>query len=292
MKLKRFFINLACGAAIGVGIIIPGVSGGTIAVILKIYDRLIDALGNLRKNFKANILFILNILLGAAIGFAAMYFPLKWALEHAPFPTCMLFAGLMLGSLPQVFKDGLKSGFKKISLLSVIIPFAAVIGICFINIFVSAGNADLSANMTVGGYFAVAGVAVLASCALVIPGVSGSMLLMILGYYAPVLGLISGIFTDFAHSALVLAIFAAGLVIGFFTIAKLMKWFLSRFPRGTHWAIAGFVAGSIPGILIVFDYSSSPLGTAHILVGCVLLALGAVAAYALTAYSVKKSESI
>lgn len=288
MKLKRFFINLAYGAAIGVGMIIPGVSGGTIAVILKIYDKLIEALGDLKKNFKANIGFIFNILLGAALGFAIMFFPLKFALDRAPFPTCMLFAGLMLGSLPKLFKDGQSYGFLKINILSVIIPFAAVIAISVINIFVSAGNADLSANMPVGGYFAVAGVAMVASCALVIPGVSGSMLLMILGYYKPVLGLISSLSSDFIHSAIVLMIFAAGLVIGFFSIAKLMKFLLRRFPRGTRWAIIGFVAASVPSILIVFDYTSQ-LNSIQIAAGCILLALGAVSAYALTAYAEKKS---
>lgn len=287
MKIKRFFINLACGAAIGVGMIIPGVSGGTIAVILKIYDKLIDALGNLKKNFKKNILFILNILLGAAAGFAVMYFPLKWALEHAPFATTSLFAGLMLGSLPNLFKDGKKLGFKKLNILSAIIPFAAVIGLCALNLLITAGDADLSAGMPVWRYIAVFCVAMLASCALVIPGVSGSMLLMILGYYSPVLGLIGALTTDFAHSALVLVLFSAGLIIGFFSIAKFMKLMLSRFPRGTHWAIIGFVAGSIPALFIVFDYSIN-LNATNIAVGCILLAFGAIAAYALSAYAEEK----
>lgn len=291
MEVKTFFKNLSFGAVIGVAMIIPGVSGGTIAVLLNIYDKLINALGNLRKDFKANVLFLLPILLGMALAFAAMYFPLKYALAYAPFPTVMLFVGLMVGSLPKLFKDSRAFGFKKCNLYSILLPFAAIIVICVLKLFVSAGAADLSADMPIWGYFAVIGVAMLASCALVIPGVSGSMLLMILGYYAPVLGLISGIFTDFWHSALVLALFAAGLIIGFFSIAKLMKFFLERFPCGTRWAIIGFVLGSIPAIFIVFDYAAAPMNGLQIAAGVILCLAGIMSSYALTAYVESKMKA-
>lgn len=289
MSVKGFFKNLACGAAIGIGMIIPGVSGGTVAVLLKVYDKLIDALGNLKNNFKANAGFLANILLGAAAGFLAAYFPLEWALQKAPLPTVMLFAGLMAGSLPKLFSDSRAGGFAKINALSAAVPFAAVLLISFAGAYFSLGEADLSAAMPVWGYFAVAGIAALASCALVIPGISGSMLLMILGYYNPVLGLIGGLKTDFGHCLAVLALFAAGIIIGFFSVAKLMKFLLVRFPRGTRWAIFGFVLASLPAVFIVFDYSSAPLGGVHIAAGCILFALGALGAFALSAYADKKT---
>lgn len=285
MRFKNFIKNLSCGAVIGAAMIIPGVSGGTVAVLLNIYDRLINALGNMRKDFKVNVAFLLPILLGLALAFAAMYFPLAFALKRAPFPTVMLFVGLMVGSFPKLFKDSRAFGLKKLNTCSVFLPFAAIIAICVLKLFVNAGEADLSAHMPIWGYFAVMGVAMLASCALVIPGVSGSMLLMIFGYYAPVLGLLSGIFADFWHSTFVLALFAIGLIVGFFSIAKLMKFFLKHYPRGTRWAIVGFVFGSIPAIFIVFDYSTAPMNGLQIAAGVILCALGAVATYALTAYA-------
>lgn len=282
---------MACGAAIGVAMIIPGVSGGTVAVLLNIYDKLIDALGNLRRNFKENILFLIPILLGAVLAFAAMYFPLDYALRYAPLPTVLLFAGLMAGSVPKLFKDCRANGFEKLNTFSVILPFLAIIGICVSKLFFAAGSANLSAGMPVWGYFALVAVAMLASCALVVPGVSGSMLLIILGYYDSIFAVVRTLSGDFWHAALVLALFAAGLVIGFFSIAKLMKLFLSRFPRGTHWAILGFVLGSIPAIFIVFDYANAPLDAVHIAIGCILFALGAIATYALTAYLEHKSKT-
>lgn len=281
---------MACGAAIGVGMIIPGVSGGTIAVILNIYEKIIDSLNNLRKRFKESFLFLLPVALGAVAAFAAAFFPLKAALERAPFPTVMLFAGLMAGTFPDLLKNCRTFGFKKSNIPSVILPAAVIFGICVLQNFVAAGDANLGADMPVWGYFALPGVAMIASCALVVPGVSGSMILMILGYYQPLLGLISAIFTDFGHSALALGLFALGLVVGFFSIAKLMKILLDKFPRGTHWAILSFVGASIPAILIVFDYSA-PLDAVQISVGIILALAGGIGSYALTAFAANKKDN-
>lgn len=279
---------MLCGALMGVAMIIPGVSGGTVAVLLDLYDGLIESVSGLKRHFKESVLFLLPLIIGAAAAIAAMYFPILFAREHAPFPTVMLFAGLMAGSLPKLFKDSGRRGFKKINVLSVTLPVFIIIGICLVNRFFTAGDADLSPEMPVWGYFAVLGVAALASCAMVVPGVSGSMLLMILGYYYPILALVKNIFTSFWHTAAVFALFAAGFIIGIFTIAKLMKLFLEKYPRGTHWAIAGFVIGSVPAIFIVFDYAGAPMGAGQILAGVVACVLGAALTYALTCLYEKK----
>lgn len=118
MKAREFLINVAKGAAIGIAMIIPGVSGGTLAVMLKIYDKIIASISGLRKHFKESVLFLLPIVIGAVLAFAAAYFPLTLALEHYPFPTMLLFAGLMAGSLPKLFKDCKVTGFKKLTLRS------------------------------------------------------------------------------------------------------------------------------------------------------------------------------
>ena len=85
----------------------------------------------------------------------------------------------------------------------------------------------------------------MASCTLVIPGVSGSMFLLIIGYYHPIFNTISQIKTNPGHSIIVLMIFAIGLLVGFFTIAKIMKVLLEKYPRATYWAIVSFVIGSV-----------------------------------------------
>lgn len=293
MNAKQFFLNTARGAAVGVAMIIPGVSGGTLAVLLNIYDKLIDAVNSLRTEFKQSVLFLLPVALGAVIAVCAAYFPLKLALDKAPLATVLAFAGLMCGSLPKTLKDAVKKGFKKINIISVLIPFAAVIAICFLP---GLGDADLSSSMPAYGYFLLILIGMLGSCALVIPGVSGSMLLLIFGYYNSILDTVSALKGSFGHSLLVLALFAAGVVIGFFSIAKLMKLFMVKFPRGTVWAIIGFVVGSVPAILITFpqnfkkELAATPLDGVQIAVGAILFIAGMLAAYTFTAYAESRKK--
>ena len=294
MKIKNFFLDAAKGAAIGVAMIIPGVSGGTLAVLLKIYDKLISAISNIFKDFKNSIKILLPILLGAVVAVVAAYFPLKFALKHAPFPTVMLFAGLMVGSCPKMIRDGIKLGFKKLDILSFLLPLLLVIGICFIP---NLGSADLSASMPIYGYFLLILIGMIASCALVVPGVSGSFLLLIFGYYNEILDTVSLLKTDFGHSILVLLTFAVGIIVGFFSIAKLMKYLLNKFPRATNWAIIGFVIGSIPAIFITYkgnfpDFVYSSLGAAHIAAGCVLCVLGIIGTFTITSFIQNKSSQL
>lgn len=282
MKVKEFFKNMGLGAGIGVAMIIPGVSGGTIAVLFNVYDKLISAISDLRRDFKNSFFYLLPIVLGALVGLAAMYFPLKYAIEYAPMPTILLFAGLMVGSFPKLFKDTYKNGVKWTDIFAVILPVIFVVGICFIP---SLGQADLTPDMPVWGYFALIAIGAVASCALVVPGVSGSLLLLILGYYRPVLKSVSALATDFGHSLLVLALFAVGLVVGFFTIAKLMKFLMKKFPRGTGWAILGFVFGSIPAIFLTEEFTTAPVDGVQIAIGAILCLAGVIASYALSAYA-------
>ena len=85
----KYLKLIAKGAVVGIGMIIPGVSGGTLAVLLGIYDELILRISSLRKELKKGLLFLLPFLLGMILAFMAMYFPLKLAIEHIPFELCM-----------------------------------------------------------------------------------------------------------------------------------------------------------------------------------------------------------
>lgn len=284
MKVKDFFKKFGAGAMIGAAMIIPGVSGGTIAVLLNVYDKLIGAISDLRKDFKNSFFYLLPIVLGAVAAVIVMYFPLKYALKHIPLPTVLLFAGLMIGSCPKLLKDTFKKGFKWLDLIAVILPFAFVLGICFIP---SLGQANLGLDMPVWGYCVLIVIGMAASCALVIPGVSGSLLLLIFGYYTPILETVSALKTTFGHSVLVLFIFAAGLIVGFFSIAKLMKFLLKRFPRVTNWAIMGFVLGSIPALCFTEEFASAPVDGIQIAAGAILCILGIIASFALTAYAAR-----
>jgi putative membrane protein len=253
---------------------------------MNIYDKMIDSIGNLRKDFKNSFLYLLPIILGAIIGLVAMYFPIKYALKYAPLPTVLLFVGLMIGSCPKTIKDAGKNGFvNRTDILAIVLPFLFVIGICFIP---GINDVNLGEDMSGIQYLLIILIGIIGSCALVVPGVSGSMLLLLLGYYNPVLNLVSDLKVAPVHSIIMLLLFAVGVVIGFFTIAKLMQFLIKRFPRTTYWAIVGFVVGSIPAILISFDYTSSPVDGVQIGVGVALCVVGAVATFLATHFAERK----
>ncbi len=288
--MKQFIRNLLCGAGIGVAIIVPGMSGGSIAVITRIYSDIIENISLLFKQFKKSFMFLLPVLIGLLAGLVIVYFPIKYALEYAPFPTVMLFAGLIIGTLPFQFKDGLHAGFKPQYIVSLIVPAAIIISVGFIP---GMGTADLSETMPTWQYFAVFGMGILAAAAFVVPGVSGSMMLFIFGYYSSVLGLFNGEQGSAAHCILVLVILLCGAIIGFFCIARLMKFFLDRFPKGTYWCITGFIVGSIATMFIIFpsNYPDAVYDALQISLAIVLFVMGAVGGFLLTFYASKWKEN-
>lgn len=282
----NFLKTMLKGALIGVAMIIPGVSGGTIAVLLDIYDKLINAISNLKKDFKASFAFLFPVVLGMALAFLAMYFPLKLALKYIPIQTISLFAGLMLGSIPSLFSDSKNNGFKKLDLIGIILSFVLVIGICFIP---NMGDVDLSVNMPNYQYALLFLMGLLASCALVVPGISGSMLLLIFGYYEPILNTISELKNNFGHSLLVLALVALGIVIGFLVIAKIMNYLLTKYKRATYWTIFGFVVGSIIAIFLSYDYTGLTIDALVIATSIIVFIIGAPISFFLIRLSSKKA---
>ena len=185
--------------------------------------------------------------------------------------------------------DAKKNGFKMINLISLIVPFVFVLGICFIP---DMGDVDLSIDMPIINYLLLFIVGVVASCTLVIPGVSGSMFLLIIGYYHPIFNTISQIKTNPGHSILVLMIFAIGLLVGFFTIAKIMKVLLEKYPMATYWAIVSFVIGSIPAIYISFDYTKAVFNIITVITSSICVVLGIIGSYLVTIVTNKKEKTL
>lgn len=101
----EFFGNIIKGIMIGIANIIPGVSGGTMAVSLGIYDRLIGSISGLFREFKKSILFLIPIIIGAGIGIVGFTYAIEYLLDKHTFVTCMAFVGLILGGLPAIFSS-------------------------------------------------------------------------------------------------------------------------------------------------------------------------------------------
>lgn len=291
-KVAEFFLNVLRGVCIGVAFIIPGFSGGSIAAILGIYERLVGAIADIFKQFKKSILFLLPIGLGMVLGIMALMFPLQWALANYPIPTVCLFVGLALGGMPSVTEKIKKPRF--LNVFSVLIPLALAAALSFLPL---AGEVDLFA-LKPFGYVMLFVIGVVGSCALVIPGISGSMLLLIFGYYNPIVRMITGLIKGqhIGTSLLVLGLVGAGIIVGFFLISVIMKWLLKTHPRGTYCAIAGFILGSIPTVFIstvkdaglTVTLFTFPLW--YWLVCAILLFVGVIIAYGTILIARKASE--
>ncbi len=261
-KVVAFFCDVLRGVGIGVAFIIPGFSGGSVAAILGVYEKLVGAIADFFKHFKASFMTLLPIVLGMILGVAALILPIQWGLKNYPIPTVSLFVGLALGGLPSVTEklkgekpdgqkpEGQRSEGQKPTwkhLLACLIPLAVAASLSFLPL---AGEVDLF-SLNFVGYLLLVVIGAVGSAALVVPGISGSMLLLIFGYYNPVVQLITenllrGL--NVGVSILVLGCLAVGLVAGFFGISVLMKYLLKKFPRGTYFAILGFIIGSIPAV--------------------------------------------
>ena len=108
----KFLVNVLRGAIIGIANIIPGVSGGTMAVVMNIYDQLIGSISKFFRNFKKNLLFLIPILIGAGAGIFLFSLLLGSLLEKYPMPVNFFFLGLILGSIPMLYKRATAEGFK------------------------------------------------------------------------------------------------------------------------------------------------------------------------------------
>ncbi len=294
-KLRTFLYDILCGFAIGIAFIIPGFSGGSIAAILGIYEKLIGAIADIFKSFKRSVLTLLPILIGMAIGVISLLFPLGWALERFPLPTVCLFVGLALGGMPSI-TDKLGGKPRVPHIIALTVPFISAFALSFLPI---GADVDLF-NLNFGGYVLLFFIGLLGSAALVVPGISGSMILLILGYYNPIVQMLTEHFLrgkDIGISLLVLCTAGAGIVIGFVLISFIMKYLLGHYPRGTYFAIVGFIIGSIPTVYVStakdagMSWDTLPSSPLHWIMCVLLLIVGFSLSFSLVIYSKRKERA-
>lgn len=273
--------NILKGIVIGLANVIPGVSGGTMMVSMGIYDKLIHCITHLFSELKKSIQFLLPIFVGIGIAVVVVPFGIEFLFAQYPFQTNLLFIGLIIGGLPAVWKKVKGNSVKIGHIIACLAFFALVSGLALMG--ETEGNAaDLSFSLV--SVIKLFGIGVIASGTMVIPGVSGSMVLLLLGYYHPVLETI----TNFIKAALafdingmlagvgVLLPFGVGVVAGIFVIAKIIEIIFEKFPLYAYWAIIGLIVSSPIAILLVSGMGSITI--VSILTGIVSLAVGFVIA--------------
>ncbi|MBR4331645.1 MAG: DUF368 domain-containing protein [Clostridia bacterium] len=283
--MKNLINQLLRGVVIGVANIIPGVSGGTMMVSMGIYDTLIHCITHLFKEFKKSIKTLLPYAVGMLVGILALASVINWGLENHPLPTNTLFIGLILGGLGPLLK---KVDRKKINAAAVIAFIALFALIIWLGVQrkESIQNAE-TINMDALQVLIMVFIGMIASATMIIPGVSGSLVLMLLGYYKPVVnalstlkdGLFSFNFSIMGQPALMLLPFLLGIVLGIFGVAKLIEWLTARFPTPTYCGVLGLVVASPISLLIQTDLSG--VSAVTVIISVVTLAAGFAGAYLL-----------
>ena len=282
----KALLDILRGVVIGVANIIPGVSGGTMAVSMGVYDRIIGAVSNLFKDFKRSILTLLPLDIGMGVGIVAFGYVLRYLLEYHTLATCLTFVGLILGGLPILWgrlQQGLAS--KKSGSIGAGEVICFLLLLAFgVGMALMQGSEETvrALTLTPGTVVLLLALGVIASATMVIPGVSGSMVLMVLGYYSTILelvtgcvdGLLAGNWQLILHNVCLLAPFGVGVALGIFGIAKLIEYLFNHFPSQTFAGIIGLIVSSPFALL----YASGALGAFSVpglIAGLVLGAAGA-----------------
>ncbi|MYL51281.1 DUF368 domain-containing protein [Halobacillus litoralis] len=236
--------NIYRGMLMGASDVVPGVSGGTIAVVLGIYDRLIDAInGFFSKEWKTHLKFLLPLGIGVVIAIGLMANLIEWLFEHYPGPTQFFFLGLIIGVLPYLtHKADVKHNFKAKHFMLLLIGAVLVASMAF---FQTAESEPMQ-NLSFAGYVLLFFSGWIASSAMILPGISGSFILLIIGVYTTVTSGISDFRID------IIAVVGAGIVCGIVVMSKIVKFFLENYTSGTFAVIIGLVIGSVfvifPGV--------------------------------------------
>lgn len=241
--------NIIKGMIIGFASVLPGISGGTLAISMGIYDKLIYCINHVFTEFRKTIVFMFPIAVGVGIAFVSSVFGLEYLYEKYPVPINILFCILMLSGVPNIYKNVKNSVVRKSHILCAFCMFAFTLTIPMLN--GREGDA-VHLSISVWGFAVLLLIGILSSATLIIPGISGSVLLMLLGYYYPLLNLIKSTIIAFMkwesavllQNILYLFPFGVGIIIGIFVVARLIEWLFSQYAECTCWGILGLLIAS------------------------------------------------
>ncbi len=270
-------VIFSIGTIVGVANIIPGLSGGTMAVITGIYERIISIISSLFKNIKKwsvlkkDLLFLLPVILGALTGILLLSNLIKYLLVAHYMPTLFCFLGLIAGSLPLIFRKANHKGFNGKYLIGFLITLAFMLMLAYLSSQLQSIVPVEAFGMSLLEYLLIAVYGMIAAAVMVVPGISGSMIMMMLGVYNAVINAVSSL------NIMVLIPFIIGAVFGIVLISKLIKLLLDRFYGYTYYVILGFVTGSIVFIFPGFSFNMDGL------ISFIAFAAGAAISYKISA---------
>lgn len=250
MKKFLYYLKLVlCGIVFGIANVIPGVSGGTMLVVFGIYDQLTEAISGIKAIFK-NIVFLIFFGIGGAVGILGFAAVVTYLFQNFGVQTNMYFIGLIVGSIPLIYRMGTsESNLKPACAVPFVISIVLVVGLTVLNNYMEAANL-IPAAEAVEGFSLFMTIKLLictfvAAVAMIIPGLSGSFVMMLLGVYQTVIASLSLKALNFY----VIIPTAVGVLLGIILGAKLISTLMKKHKLMSYSAIMGLVVGSVYAIL-------------------------------------------
>jgi len=259
--IKKFI----AGIAVGIANVIPGVSGGTIAVVFEVYSDLINLAAFDIKKIKEHRKNLLCLLAGIACGILLFARVFKILYERFPVQINFFFVGLIAGSIALLFefvkeKDNLKKSAAAIKFVWFLLGLSIMIAMYFLK-DASVNSSDTVTAISIKNIAVLFLAGIAGAAAMIIPGISGSFILLIMGVYYPIIKAIN----DFNFPILMSV--GTGVLVGIFISARLINFLLDKYPKQTYSFILGLVAGSI---LHIFPRVCQPFNMRLISAICML----------------------
>ena len=292
MRITTIIRNFLNGLAFGITETIPGVSGGTIAIILGFYDELIETVNHFARDFRKRIKFLLPLLIGIATGLILFSSIINYLLTNFSFPTMAFFIGLIVGIVPLIFvkvKDP-NYWFKPKELALILLPCLTLVVIANLKPISVTDPADAINNIGVPFMLFIFMAGIIAAAALVIPGVSGSFMLLLMGIYHLAIYSVSSIgslLADITNISLMLDIakvlvpLAAGIIIGGLSMARIIEKLLKNHHKTIYAIILGLLLGSVYVLFRDPGTYQSGLSALPIVIGIATFSMGCVISYTL-----------
>ncbi len=289
--LKRFLQGLILGFAL-----ITAIGGGTMAVLIDVYDDLLEAVGDLRKNFKKSFGFLLPIGLGMLVSIGILFYPIKLLLEHFPFITIAFFAGITTGGL-RIFANSLKGTFNMKNLLLSLAGFLFVFALGAFSYF-----STLQANLTNINFIQLLLLFIVGFLSLgahASPGISGTFILIAFGYYEEIINFLVRIvkfqFVNVGFDLGAVFVLLISGVLGILIIAKLYRISFKKNRVKTNFTILGFIVGSIViaffnGTVRSLYENPAPFQISTLIFSIIAFLVGAVISYFLLGLVNKKKK--
>lgn len=300
---RSFTLAFVLGIFIGLAVIIPGVSGSTVAIIFGMYAAMLYAIGNILNDFRRCFAYLLPIGIGAVIGFLGGFLVIQSVFEKYTFALVCLFAGLMIGAIPALTAE--IKGEKRTPLRATLLGIGFLIPLCVgaLSIMISAGGAqtgEQSFSAFPAYLFALyIPLGAVVSATQIIPGLSATAILMATGQFKPIL---NSLHLDYIlQNPEVIALYfclVGGFAVGIVLISRAFSRIIEKRRAAAFFCVVGLSLGSIASMFLNTDmwavytrwYSGEESPTLSIIIGAVLLAVGFVCSFLLTKYELTRNK--